>query len=167
MVSVDLNEYRIIAVVYLNARSDFVYMVPPFIAYYGALQGGEDGRTLMQTAYDQCRLYRDALADESGLWKHVVLGSWQDNTHWATGKEVVLIAVCLDFDYGLGNAWAAAGMLRVHQALNHSSQAKQFTAQQTNLTQWIDEILEASWAHQVRYTPQSCVPPRFNMRDRP
>ncbi|KAF9452154.1 hypothetical protein P691DRAFT_722454 [Macrolepiota fuliginosa MF-IS2] len=112
--------------------SDFVYMVPPFIAYYGALQGGENGRVLLQTAYDQCRLYRDALRDESGLWKHVVLGAWQDNTHWATG-----------------NAWAAAGMLRVHQTLNHSSLAGQFVAQQANLTQWINEILETSWAHQT------------------
>lgn len=65
-------------------------MVPPFIAYYGALQRGEDARLLMQVAYDQCRLYRDALLDESGLWKHVVLGSWQDNTHWATGMKLGL-----------------------------------------------------------------------------
>jgi len=49
----------------------------------------------------------------------------------------------------LGNAWAAAGMLRVHQTLNHSSQAKQFQGQQANLTSWINEILEASWAHQT------------------
>ncbi|KAJ3574544.1 hypothetical protein NP233_g1709 [Leucocoprinus birnbaumii] len=112
--------------------SDFIYMVPPFIAYYGALQGGDDGQQLLQEAYDQCRLYRDALADESGLWKHVTLGSWQDNNHWATG-----------------NGWAAAGMLRVHQTLNHSSLAKHFTGQQTNLTQWINEILEASWSHQT------------------
>ncbi|KAL9712558.1 hypothetical protein Ac2012v2_003795 [Leucoagaricus gongylophorus] len=112
--------------------SDFVYMVPPFIAYYGALQGGDDGQQLLQIAYDQCRLYRDALADESGLWRHISLGSWQDENHWATG-----------------NAWAAAGMLRVHQTLKYSSEAEKFVDQQANLTQWINEILGASWAHQT------------------
>ncbi|KAJ3505924.1 hypothetical protein NLJ89_g7157 [Agrocybe chaxingu] len=112
--------------------ADFVYMVPPFIAYYGALEGGVGGRTLLQTAYDQIRLYRDALKDESGLWRHITLGSFQDNTHWATG-----------------NAWAAAGMLRVLSTLNHSSVARQFTSHQANLTEWIDEILDASWAHQT------------------
>lgn len=60
----------------------------------------------------------------------------------------------------LGNAWAAAGMLRVHQTLNHSSQARQFQGQQANLTSWINEILEASWAHQVRLFPQS-IPDSF------
>ena len=68
-------------------RADFVYMVPPFIAYYGALQGGQNGQALMQIAYDQCRLYRDALSDDSGLWKHVVLGTWHDSTHWGTGMN--------------------------------------------------------------------------------
>ncbi|TFK43267.1 Six-hairpin glycosidase-like protein [Crucibulum laeve] len=111
--------------------ADYVYMVPPFIAYFGALQGGEGGKSLLQIAYDQCRLYRDALRDPSGLWRHITLGSWQDDTHWATG-----------------NGWAAAGMLRVLQTLNHSSQAEKFAAQQANLTEWIQEILVASWANQ-------------------
>ncbi|KAF9057455.1 Six-hairpin glycosidase-like protein [Panaeolus papilionaceus] len=111
--------------------SDFVYMVPPFIAYYGALEGGDGGRALMQVAYDQCRLYRDGLRDDSGLWKHIMLGSFQDRAHWATG-----------------NAWAAAGMLRVLSTLNHSSDARQFSGQQANLTSWIDEILETSWSYQ-------------------
>lgn len=61
-------------------------MVPPFIAYYGALQGGIGGRALLQIAYDQCRLYREALRDDSGLWRHIALGSFEDNHHWATGN---------------------------------------------------------------------------------
>lgn len=60
-------------------------MVPPFIAYFGALEGGQGERNLLQIAYDQCRLYRDGLKDDSGLWRHIALGSWQDDTHWATG----------------------------------------------------------------------------------
>ncbi|KAG5644561.1 hypothetical protein DXG03_008135 [Asterophora parasitica] len=113
--------------------ADFVYMVPPFIAYYGALQGGNGGRALLQFAYNQVRLYRDALRDSSGLWRHITLGKWQDDTHWGTG-----------------NAWAAAGMLRVLQALNHSSDARLFVEHQANLTQWIHEIETASWSYQKR-----------------
>ena len=40
-------------------------------------------------------------------------------------------------------------MLRVLSTLNHTSSGKQFLPQQANLTQWINEITEASWAHQV------------------
>ncbi len=60
-------------------------MVPPFIAYYGALQGGDEGRVLLKEAFKQAKLYRQTLADESGLWKHILLGSWSDLHHWGTG----------------------------------------------------------------------------------
>lgn len=49
-----------------------------------------------------------------------------------------------------GNAWAAAGMLRVLSTMNHTAGGKSFLGQQANLTQWINEILVASWGHQVR-----------------
>ena len=47
--------------VYSTYRSDFVYMVPPFLAYYGVLT---QNATLLQLAYDQCRLYRQYLVDD-------------------------------------------------------------------------------------------------------
>ena len=63
-----------------------MYMVPPFVAYYGAAQGGIRGLSLLQQAYDQCRLYREVLYDEEAqLWKHVPLGKWNDTNYWATG----------------------------------------------------------------------------------
>ena len=68
-------------------------MVPPFLAYYGALQGGEEGTKLLQMAYDQIRLYRDALVDD-GLWRHVIYGEWEDDTHWATGTRCRCGHVC-------------------------------------------------------------------------
>lgn len=116
------------------SRSDFVYMVPPFIAYYGALQSDKD---LLLEAYNQCRLYRDALQDPSpqlGIptWRHIVQGSFQDNTHWATG-----------------NGWAAAGMMRVLATFNHSSFGSELRKEQANLVDWIDEILVTSWKYQV------------------
>ncbi|KAJ7591410.1 Six-hairpin glycosidase [Mycena floridula] len=111
--------------------ADFIYMAPPFIAYFGALEGGDAELSLLQIAYEQCSLYRDGLRDEVGLWRHIAQGTWQDNTHWATG-----------------NAWAAAGMLRVLQTFNHSSQARALTSQSANLSAWIHEIIAASWQYQ-------------------
>jgi hypothetical protein len=68
-----------------SSRSDFVYMAPPFIAYFGALQSDS---ALVQVAYDQIRLYRDALFDSNvSLWRHIALGSSQDSGHWATGTQ--------------------------------------------------------------------------------
>ncbi|KAI0774354.1 Six-hairpin glycosidase [Fomes fomentarius] len=108
--------------------ADFVYMVPPFIAYYGALQGGDEGRVLLKEAFQQCKLYRQTLADESGLWKHIVLGSWSDLHHWGTG-----------------NAWAAAGMFRVLETIEHSYVAKEMLAECIQLKAWINEILDHTW----------------------
>jgi len=109
--------------------SDFVYMAPPFIAYFGALQSDS---ALVQVAYDQIRLYRDALFDSNvSLWRHIALGSSQDSGHWATG-----------------NGWAAAGMMRVLATMNRSSLSSQMQSQQDNLTQWVDEILTGVWGYQ-------------------
>ncbi|KAL1747907.1 Six-hairpin glycosidase-like protein [Schizophyllum fasciatum] len=110
--------------------ADSVYMVPPFLAYYGALQGGAAGAALLQAAYDQIRLYRAALAD-AGLWRHVRYGAWEDGTHWATG-----------------NGWAAAGMMRVLRTMNGTAQGADFGAQQADLASWIRETLDAVWVHQ-------------------
>ena len=64
-------------------------MAPPFIAYAGMLQGGAQGRDLLKEAFLQCKLYRQYLSDESGLWKHIILGSWSDLHHWGTGASPV------------------------------------------------------------------------------
>ena len=72
------------------ARADFIYMAPPFIAYFAITQGGDGELALLQAAYDQCRLYRDQLFDaDASLWRHVALGTWQDNIHWGTGAYLV------------------------------------------------------------------------------
>lgn len=64
-------------------------MAPPFIAYYGALQGGSNGSALLQEAYDQCRLYRQYLRDPStNLWRHIILGEGQDLNLWGTGNRL-------------------------------------------------------------------------------
>jgi len=107
-------------------------MAPPFIAYFGALQNDGGGQALLQIAYDQIRLYRDALFDVNvSLWRHIVLGSQQDPGHWATG-----------------NGWAAAGAMRVLATIKGSSFSSQMQSQQNNLTQWVDEILTGVWQYQ-------------------
>ena len=114
--------------------SDFIYMAPPFIAYYGALQGGTVGQGLLQIAYDQVRLYREVLFDaDVGLWRHIALGNGTDPTHWATG-----------------NAWAAAGALRVLATIQQSCAAASMTSQQLDLRQWVQETLDGVWRFQVR-----------------
>jgi len=115
---------------------DFIYMAPPFIAYYGALQcdgPGSAGETLLQTAYEQVKLYREVLFDEDvGLWRHIALGNGTDPTHWATG-----------------NAWAAAGMLRVLATIRQSCAADMMRSQQDDLVQWVGETLDGVWKFQV------------------
>lgn len=68
--------------------SDFIYMVPPFLAYYGAVSGNQ---SLLEEAYNQIKLYRGHLKDDSGLWKHIATGDGSSNgadpSHWSTGES--------------------------------------------------------------------------------
>jgi rhamnogalacturonyl hydrolase YesR len=115
---------------------DFIYMAPPFIAYYGALQyagPGSEGDQLLQTAYEQIKLYREVLFDQDVcLWRHIALGNGTDPTHWATG-----------------NAWAVAGMLRVLATIQQSCAADSMWQEQNDLIQWVGETLDGVWKYQV------------------
>jgi hypothetical protein len=71
------------------------------------------------------------------LWRHIELGSRQEDNLWATGS-----------------GWAAAGMLRVLQTIRLSDVSDWFLDQQNDLLDWIEEIVEASWCYQV-YTSSS------------
>ncbi|KAI0246244.1 Six-hairpin glycosidase-like protein [Lactifluus subvellereus] len=114
----------------LQLWSDFVYMVPPFLAYYGVTTSNQ---SMLQEAYEQIRLYRSYLSDASanGLWRHIVLGSGGlDPGHWSTG-----------------NAWAAAGMLRVLGTLKSSPSRGSFNSQIEDLGDWVAEIHGAMYPH--------------------
>jgi rhamnogalacturonyl hydrolase YesR len=114
--------------------ADYVYMAPPFIAYYGALECGHRGEFLLKTAYEQVKLYREVLFDRNiGLWRHIDLGQGIDPTHWGTG-----------------NAWAAAGALRVLATIQRSSAVQSMTSQQVDLVRWVQETLDGVWKYQVR-----------------
>lgn len=108
-------------------------MVPPFLAYYGAIT---NNATLIQAAYDQIRLYRNYLRSDSGLWRHIALGQGADPGYWATG-----------------NGWAAAGILRVYATIMNGGFGSQFSSQSTDLASWAAEIVEASFPLiKVRYS---------------
>ncbi|KAI9463582.1 glycoside hydrolase family 105 protein [Lactarius psammicola] len=110
--------------------SDSVYMVPPFLAYYGITTGNQ---SMLQEAYNQVKLYRTYLRDKSagGLWQHIVLGTnGTDSGHWSTG-----------------NAWAAAGMLRVLGTLKSSPFSRSFNGQIKDLGNWVAEIHSAMYPH--------------------
>ncbi|KAJ7219286.1 Six-hairpin glycosidase-like protein, partial [Mycena pura] len=107
--------------------SDFIFMVPPFLANYGLLTSNT---SLITEAYNQIKLYRNYLLDTQAknLWKHVVLGNntsdgGNDEGHWSTG-----------------NGWAAAGMLRVLATMKNSPFSKSFSSQQKDLASWVKEI---------------------------
>ncbi|CAE6397183.1 unnamed protein product [Rhizoctonia solani] len=107
--------------------NDAVYVGFPFIAGYGAATGNQ---TLLQVAYDQCRLYRDALRlPEPGLWAHIYSDdrkNFDDKGLWATG-----------------NAWAAKGMLNVAVLIDKSGQ--NMTTQVSDLKGWVKEILNGTF----------------------
>lgn len=76
-----------------------MYMVPPFLAYYGVLSSNQ---TLVSEAYNQISLYRSYLLDRrtNHLWHHIVLGTLSsgapnDLGHWATGRFVCDISRCI------------------------------------------------------------------------
>ena len=72
-------------------------MAPPFLASYGALTGNQ---TLLQMAYDNCRLYRDALIQDGPygpLWAHIYSDDdkkFYDKGLWATGLSIYLANGC-------------------------------------------------------------------------
>ncbi|KAK7050887.1 hypothetical protein VNI00_004999 [Paramarasmius palmivorus] len=112
--------------------SDFVYMLPPFLANYGVLTQNE---SLISDAYQQIKLYRDNLRDTkaNNLWKHIVTpngGGGSDNGHWSTG-----------------NGWAAAGMLRVLATIQNSQYSEDFKDEQDDLTNWVSEIHGGMYPH--------------------
>lgn len=59
-----------------------MYMVPPAIGYYGYITNNV---TMLEVAFQQSKLYSDALLD-GDLWMHIVDGPWQDLSLWATGN---------------------------------------------------------------------------------
>ncbi|KAL5524746.1 hypothetical protein ACEPAF_9892 [Sanghuangporus sanghuang] len=112
--------------------NDGVFMGPPFLAYYGALTNDQ---SLLQQAFDNVRLYREALLIDGPtgrLWAHIYNedeASFWDKGLWATG-----------------NAWAALGIIRVEETIRKSAFADQMRDQLNELQSWTKEILDGTFA---------------------
>jgi len=134
-----------------DCRSDFVYMVPPFLAYYGVTTRN---RTMLAESYNQIRLYRNYLRDsKQGMWKHIVLGpSGNDEGFWSTGGQLLVthrLPTTLTLLF-LGNGWAAAGILRVIATMRQSEYSNTFKNEQKDLGNWVKEIHSSMYKHLVR-----------------
>ncbi|KIY48708.1 hypothetical protein FISHEDRAFT_65632 [Fistulina hepatica ATCC 64428] len=114
--------------------ADFMYMAPPFMAYYAADKGNA---SLLRETVRQCGLYRQILksnttANYTGLWEHIVGPQSADPGLWSTG-----------------NAWAAAGMARVLATVIKAPIARDTDWRSfaiADLTSWIREILDGAIA---------------------
>ncbi|KAL0573765.1 hypothetical protein V5O48_008192 [Marasmius crinis-equi] len=113
--------------------ADFIYMAPPFLAYYGV---ATNDLHLLQGSVEQCGLYRQVLqdGDSDGRWKHIVGPTHPDSGLWSTG-----------------NAWAAAGMTRVLATVMKAPKSLVASESWRNdavsrLSEWIKEILDGAIA---------------------
>ncbi|KAL5524747.1 hypothetical protein ACEPAF_9893 [Sanghuangporus sanghuang] len=108
--------------------NDGVFMGPPFLAYYGAVTNNQ---TLLQLAFDNIRLFRDALLIDGPtgkLWAHIYneeTASFQDKGIWGTG-----------------NGWTALGIVRVQETIRKSAFADRMQGQISTLESWMKEILD-------------------------
>ncbi|XP_006463798.1 hypothetical protein AGABI2DRAFT_208718 [Agaricus bisporus var. bisporus H97] len=104
--------------------ADFVYMAPPFLAYYGLYN---ENLTLLEESVEQCRLYRQVLqASGGGLWRHIVGPSSPDPGLWSTG-----------------NAWAAAGMARILAAVTNTPKSVFGKDTEKKYTRWRSDAIES------------------------
>ncbi|KAK0534506.1 hypothetical protein OC842_002624 [Tilletia horrida] len=132
--------------------SDGVYMGPPFYAQYGLMTRNQ---TLLQLAYDQCRLYRDILritqGTSTGLWAHIWAATTTATTNTTAGASAGTNATGPAFrwidsnSWVTGNGWASAGMLRVAASIAQSPFASSMSSQVSDLTAWTREILDAAF----------------------
>jgi len=126
----------------LQFWSDYVYMAPPFLAYYGAYSCNI---TLLEIAYNQAKQYRRILQDPAlKVWRHILSGSWEEPGFWSTG-----------------NGWAAAGMMRVYATFNNLREPrlrKITTPWRKDLAQWTAEVVKGAYAFQY---PDSLLLPNY------
>ncbi|KAL0576630.1 hypothetical protein V5O48_005360 [Marasmius crinis-equi] len=113
--------------------ADFMYMVPPFMAYYAV--DINDGN-LLHDSVTLCGNYREVLKANipdsplNGAWTHIVGPQSADSGLWATG-----------------NGWAAGGMARVLATVMKApaNLTQGWEDQATaNLTSWIKEIIDGA-----------------------
>ncbi|KAF3001502.1 hypothetical protein E8E13_008952 [Curvularia kusanoi] len=112
-----------------SAWADFVYMLPPFLAYYGVFMHDE---SLVREAVRQCHLYRDVLQTASGLWMHIVSVGEHVSGERAEDDEGL---------WSTSNGWAAAGMTRVLATVRGAGIGERMREEQRALVEAIEGIV--------------------------
>lgn len=120
---------------YPSLWADFIFMAPPFMAYYAVATLND---SYIRTALGQCLLYRQVLKPndtESSAWQHILGGPQRDVGRWSTG-----------------NGWAAMGMARVLATVIHwftlEGKDKNPRVAAGDLFTWIGEILRAAMEYE-------------------
>lgn len=104
--------------------SDFIYMVPPTLAYEGV---ATQNQSLLREAVNQISLYRSALQDtKTGLWTHII-GSRRDAGTWSTG-----------------NGWVLGGTARVLATILHWPTSEGWITEQQTLVGYAKEIIDGA-----------------------
>lgn len=121
---------------YAELWSDFIYMAPPFMAYFATSINSTEA--LLQAA-QQCLLYREVLKPNvsaetvsAGAWQHIIGPHTADPGLWSTG-----------------NGWAAMGMARVLATMLHWPESAHDVATRTakvEVSTAIGEILQGAMA---------------------
>ncbi|KAJ7346965.1 hypothetical protein DFH08DRAFT_206749 [Mycena albidolilacea] len=121
--------------------ADFIYMAPPFIAFFAA---DSNNASLLETAYLQCGLYREVLlfgsnastfsavgtSDTDGRWHHIVgpqsaePGLWSSSNGWAAAGMARVLATIIKAPVAVGTQWRATAI--------------------ADLTAWIKEIVDGA-----------------------
>lgn len=110
------------------AWADFMFMAPPFLAYY-AVATNDVG--LLRETVRQCGLYRQLLQVNGTYWQHIVV---QDNSGGADSGI-----------WSTGNGWAAGGMVRVLATLqNWEGQNEVCSTERAQLVGYIKEIIDGA-----------------------
>ncbi|KAJ7142603.1 hypothetical protein C8R44DRAFT_974264 [Mycena epipterygia] len=124
--------------------ADFIYMLPPFLAYFAA---DTQNASLLETAYLQCGLYRSVLLFSSNTSDTAfLLHSLRPPT--AAGTTVGPQSAEPGL-WSTGNGWAAAGMARVLAAVLKAPVTLNTAGCDTTITDftpWIQEIVEGARA---------------------
>lgn len=127
-----------------EAWADFVYMVPPFLAFYGV---SANDTTILEKAVEQCEAYHKILAKgnedvDRGLWHHIAGPNHPDPGYWATG-----------------NGWVAAGLTRVLATLMRwaPTQKLDFEGIET-LKKMIRELIDSVIATDLHISEEELLP---------
>ena len=123
--------------------ADFIYMVPPFLAYYAV---AVKDVAYMRAAIDQCIAYHGVLCTRSedidqGLWHHIAGPRNADAGYWSTS-----------------NGWVAAGLARVLAALMSWAPTRGWCREAVKLQAMIQEVVDGVIVTDEGRRQQSLLP---------